>query len=248
MRNLLFLLFLTAACNLYAQPKTLGSILMVKPKIGQSIGFEDSWKAHIAKFHQKDTTNKRFVYEVLSGDRSGSYYLVQPGINWAMLDVERATEKSHDLDYTSTVSNRLEVEGGDDYYRYVDSMSYRPEVRAAKYLFTFYKLKMGKTNDLIAELMRNAAINKQNSSPASYTVYVKQMAGSCPTVLLVSQLKDGFKQLETDYFAGSTKKFQDSYVTTYGQGQWDKRLTLLSEIANSVESELVKFRQDMSSK
>ncbi len=94
----MLLLLVAVAGQLYAQNKTLVAVSAVKPKAGQTAPFEDSWKAHLNKYHTKDTTNRRYVYEVESGVRSGSYYLVDANISYADLDVERTSDKAHDLD------------------------------------------------------------------------------------------------------------------------------------------------------
>jgi hypothetical protein len=188
------------------------------------------------------------VYEVQSGVRSGYYYLVEAPISYADLDNERPTDKAHDLDFLNTVTSKLEVDNGPEYYRYVDSLSYRNDVQANKFLFTFYQLKTGKQSDLVNEITRAVAVNKKNNAPTSTSVYVKQLAGGAPVVVVISNLKDGYKQLETNYFPGNSDKFKSTYIQLYGQDIWDRRLELLGEISVSVESELVKFREDMSSK
>ncbi len=217
MKKIILILLLSAAGNVYAQTKTLSSVNIVKPKPGQWAAFEDSWKAHLGKYHVKDTTNKRYVYEVQSGVRSGYYYLVEADISYADLDIERTTDKAHDLDFLNTVTNKLDIDNGPEYYRFVDSLSYRPEVQASKYLFTFYQLKTGKQSELVNEISRAVAVNKKNNAPTSVSIFVKQLAGGAPVVVQISNLKDGYKQLETNYFPGNNDKFKSTYIQMYGQ-------------------------------
>jgi hypothetical protein len=245
MRKLILVLFIVASINVFAQGKTLFNVLMVKPKIGQVSAFEAAWKAHVAKFHKDD---KRAVYEILSGNRSGYYQLVDGPSTFADMDVERKDSKAHDLDYETTVASKIETASGDFIYRYADTLSYNGGVAANKYSYTVYNLKLGKMPELIAELKRAIAVNTSINSPSSYNSYIQQFAGSAPQLVIITNLKDGFKQLESNYVPGLTDKFKEAYLKMYSQEQWDKRLTLLSEITTSYETYLGKRRDDLSSK
>ena len=68
----------------------------------------------------------------------------------------------------------------------------------------------------------------------------------------VRNLKDGFKEPETDYYGPNTippNAFKDAYVKEYGQDAWDARGKVLDNNANvqSREIFLMKFRKDRSS-
>jgi len=245
MRKLILVLLTVASINAFAQGKTLYHVEMVKPKIGQVTAFESAWKAHVAKFH-KD--NKRAVYEILTGDRAGYYQLVDGPSSYADMDVERKDSKAHDLDFETTVAPKIDVQSGSYTYRYVDTLSYNGNVEADKYSYTVYNLKLGKMSDLVAEMKRSMAVNTTIGSPSSYNAYMQMFAGSAPQLVVINNLKEGFKQLEMNYFPGMTDKFKEAYIKAYSQQQWDKRSTLLSEITTSYETYLGKRRPDLSSK
>lgn len=245
MRKLITVLFTVASISVFAQGKTLFHVLMVKPKIGQITAFETAWKAHVAKFHKDD---KRTVYEILSGDRAGYYQLVDGPSSFADMDVERKDSKAHDIDYETTVASKIETESGSYIYRWADTLSYKGDVAANKYSYTIYNVKLGKMPELAAELKRSIAVNSSINNPASYNTYIQQFAGSAPQMVVISNLKDGFKQLESNYFAGMSDKFKDAYIKMYSQQQWDKRQNLLSEITTSYETYIGKRRDDLSSK
>ncbi|HWI91063.1 MAG TPA: hypothetical protein VNT20_07300 [Flavisolibacter sp.] len=245
MRKSIMVLFIVASINVFAQGKTLFQVQMVKPKIGQVAAFEAAWKAHVAKFHKDD---KRAVYEVLTGDRAGYYQLVDGPTSYADMDVERGDSKAHDLDYETTVATKIETESGAYIYRFADTLSYNGNVAADKYSYTVYNVKLGKMPDLIAEAKRSIAVNTSINSPSSYNAYLQMFAGSAPQLVVINNLKDGFKQLELNYFPGMTDKFKEAYIKMYSQAQWDKRQTLLPEITTSYETYLGKRRDDLSSK
>jgi hypothetical protein len=247
MRKILFFLLLTGAVNSIAQTKSLVSVLMVKPKIGQQQKFEDAWIAHLKKYHQADTTNHRGVFEILSGPRTGCFYITDDNLSWADMDVERPTDKAHDLDYSSTVATTIESESGDMIYRWADTLSYNPAVQATKFVITAYHCKPGKQNDMTDEIKRAIAVNKQINSPISYNGYIQTLSGSQPVVLIVRSFKDGFKELDPDYYKGLNDKFKAAYIQMFGQAQWDKRMTSIADLTDLTEQEMMKYRPDLSS-
>ena len=246
MRKFLTFLLLAACSHSYSQSNTLFHSTMVKPKIGQAKAFENAWKTHVAKFHKSD--NKRVVYEILSGDMTGYYQMVEGPSSFADMDKDNPQSAAHDLDYNTMVASNTDSEMGHYMYRVVDSLNYNGDVNTGKYVYTIYNLKAGKMPDMIAEIMRSVAVNKSITSPASSMVFVKQMAGSAPQMVIVSNLKDGFKQLEQNYFAGLNDKFKNAYIQMHSQALWDKRQTFLQDNTESYASYLVKRRDDLSSK
>ena len=247
MRKILFFLFITGAINSFAQTRSLVGVSLVKPKMGQEAAFEAAWKAHLKKFHQADTTNRRGVYEITSGVRDGSYYLTSSGMSWADLDVERSNNKAHDMDYATTITSTLASAGGNEIFRWADTLSYRPDVQATKFLLTSYHIKTGKQNDVTDEIKRAIAVNKKINSPLSYDGYIQQLSGSKPVVVIIRHLKDGFKELDPDYDKGLNDKFRAAYLEMYGQPAWDKRMTSIADLTDLVEVEMVKYRADLSS-
>ena len=247
MRKILFFLFVTGVVNSFAQTKSLVSVLMVTPKIGQEQNFESAWIAHLQKFHQADTSNHRAVFEIISGIRSGSYYLTNGGMSWADMDAERTNDKAHDLDYASTVSPAVGSQSGETIYRWADTLSYNTNVQATKYLLTAYHIKTGKQNDVTDEIKRSIAVDKKINSPVSFNGYIQTLSGSEPVVIIIRSLKNGFAEIDQDYYKGLNDQFQAAYIQMYGQAQWAKRTTALADLTNLTEQELIKYRPDLSS-
>lgn len=243
MRKVLILALAIVMGNAYGQGNTLYDVLVVTPKLGKTSSFERTWKAHHAKYHAKD--DGRQVYEILSGDNAGSYMLVSGPTSFADMDKERANMAAHDADYDNTIIPFVEKNSGAYTYRWADTLSYNGNVKAEKYVTTVYNLKQGKGSDLVAEIKRAIKINGMINSPSSYNTYVKQWAGSHPQYVIVTNLKDGFKQLDLS-FTPATTAFKDAYIKEYGQAQWDKRNTLLPEITESIDVYVSKLRKDMS--
>ncbi|HUS03643.1 MAG TPA: hypothetical protein VMY77_18010 [Chitinophagaceae bacterium] len=243
MRKILILVLSIAMGNAYGQGNTLYQVLFVTPKMGKAASYERTWKTHQAKFHAKD--DGRQVYEVMSGDNAGSFILVSGPTSYADMDKEKANSAVHDADYDNTIIPFVEKNSGSYTYRWVDTLSYNGTVKAEKYVTTVYNLKQGKGPDLVAEIKRAIKINGLINSPSSYNTYIKLWAGSHPQIVTISNLKDGFKQLDLTY-TPVNPAFKETYIKEYGQAQWDKRNTLLSEITESIDVYISKLRKDMS--
>ena len=247
MRKTFFLwLFISAAFFANSQGSTLYKVNIVKPKAGMKSAFEASWKMHLDKFHK--TTDKRNVYEVTSGPDNGSYVIVEGPISYADMDKTMPTAKEHGLDLEKNFTPKLEPGSNNFIVRWADTLSYNGDAKAEKFLLTVTVVKDGKIGEVLTEGRRAALISAKLNSPFSYNTMIKQQAGSSPTIISIRNLKDGFKELETDYFKLPQNGFRDAYVQEYGQEAWDKRLKLLVDDRVSQEQHFEKLRTDLSSK
>jgi hypothetical protein len=247
MRKIFFFLFITGVVYSNAQTHSLVGVTLATPKLGQAQAFESAWVAHLKKFHQADTTNRRSVFEIIDGPRTGCYYLVTSGMSWDAFDVDRANQKDHDMDLATNVSPTLSSQGGLSIYRWADTLSYNGEAQPTKYLLTAYHIKAGRQDDLTDEIKRSIAVDKKINSPVSFNGYILTFSGTTPMVVVIRNLKNGFKELDPDYYKGLNDQFKAAYLQLYGQAQWDKRMHGLAEYTDLTESEMIKYRPDLSS-
>lgn len=245
MRKIFLLLLLAVTVSSFGQGKTIYSVSWVKPKIGMTSAFETAWKAHVAKFHNGD--DKRTVMEITSGDRSGYYQFIEGPMSYADMDVEKTNQTAHDLDYEKNVAVTLAEESGTYYYQYLDSLSFNTDVMGDKSIVTLTWIKTGKMGDYRDEVKKGVDMSKKINSPFNNRRYQMMAAGSSPQMASVYVLKDGFKQLEQDYFKDAPN-FRDNYVKMYGIDAWEARVKLLDEIVLKTEVYMRKRRADLSSK
>lgn len=246
MRKLIFTAAFACMFMLAAgQGKTLYQLTIANPKIGSTGNFETAWKAHLQKYHKGD--DKRMVYEVLSGDHAGKFQLISGPSSFADMDVERSTDVAHNQDYDKTVVPYVNDMSGSYVYRHADTLSYNGTVAADKFLTTVYNVRRGKMNDFTAEIKRAVATNKAINSKNSYNTYIQLWTGTKPQLVIVSHLKDGFKQLDTEFSPSQSDAFKAQYIKSYGQEMWDKRQTAVTDFVESVELFVSKIRKDLSS-
>ena len=247
MKKFLLMLFIVATTAAFGQGKTLFVVNVATPKGGQGTAFEAAWKLHLAKFH--NTTDKRTVYQILSGRRNGSFLLIQGPVSFADMDIELPNAKEHRLDLEKTIVPREEPGVTNEYYRWADTLSYKPDVQAEKYLVTVTHVKNGRMADYLTEVRRAQMINTKSNPPISYSNYVQIWAGSDPVIVNVRNLKDGFKELDAAYGTPMTPGgMKDAYVQEYGQAAWDTRMKNGVDDVTSREVYIMKVRKDLSSK
>jgi hypothetical protein len=248
MRKLFLLTMLLWATSPFGQVKNLYGVALVQPKSGQAQTFETSWKTHLTKFHNGDS--KRKVYEIISGDHAGTFQLVEGPFTYADMDVEKANAKIHDNDFFTTVSAKLQMDKEGYTYRWIDTLSYNyKDVKATKLMQTNYNVKPGKLQDFLKEFRRSIVVNEQIKNPISYNTYLLMFAGSKQQLVFRRALKDGFKELEANYYPSTTEAFKAGYIKQYGQEAWDKRSGngAIYDHVDSFETFLVKERKDLSS-
>ena len=252
MKKIFFLLLSVITIAAYSQKTDLSTVNTVKPKNGQKMTFEAAYKQHIAKFHK--TEEKITVYEILSGPYIGYYHLVNRDRSFADMDKERADATAHNLDLDKTFFPLLE-ETINGTYRFIDSLSLRPDVVAEKYVVTVRHLKQSlNIDDYRRELARGVKLNRSAKGPfienLSVTYFEQLWDGSDQVTVSIRNLKDGFKSLESGYFGAAPTggpTFRDEYVKAYGYDDWDKRVKLMDDAVEKTEVYTMKLRKDLSS-
>ncbi|MGN6533122.1 MAG: hypothetical protein ACTHK0_15375 [Ginsengibacter sp.] len=246
MKSTLLLLLLSVATSLYAQDSTLVQVSAVKPFAKQQMNFEKNVKTHVQKFHPKNYP--LYVYQVMSGERFGSYFLVNPMASWAFLDKPRPDYIAHEQDILNSLTPWLMEDASRDYFRFIDSLSHSTRVNTNSLLFTTYYLKPDKKDEFLLQVRRGVLINDKINGISNYRVYEKQLSNFAPVYVAISSLKNGYSELEPEYMSDHNQQFKDTYIQMYGQDEWNKRMTLLPVLCDKVETELVKFRPDLSTK
>lgn len=255
MKKTFFLwLFIATAFFANGQGKTLYEVNFVKPKAGMKSTFEAKWKAHLAQFHKTD--NKRTVYEVLSGTHSGEYHIVEGPISYADMDTDMPNAKEHGLDLEKNFSPYLEPNSMNGTFRWDDTASSKDVPKADKFQVNVTHIKNGQGQSTIREMRRGSLVfaKIQPNSPFKSNVFFQIWSGSDPVIVSIRALKDGFKELENNYYgpnpmANQPNSFKDAYIKDYGQEAWDARSKLMDDNANVVSREIyiMKLRKDLSS-
>lgn len=254
MKKFLIFLLMVTTIAAYSQKTDLATVNTVKPKKGQKMAFEAAYKVHVAKFHKTD--EKVSVYEILSGEYNGYYHIVTTGRSYADFDKERPDAAAHSLDLDKTFFPLLD-ETMNGTYRYMDTLSLRPEVTAEAFVVNVNHLKQGlNAADYRRELSRALKINRTATtgfiSTLSFTFHEQIWDGSDQVTVSIRNLKGGFAELEPPATPAppapaGTPSFRDQYVKAYGYDAWDERVKLLEGAVVKTETYIMKLRKDLSS-
>ena len=187
-------------------------------------------------------------YEVISGPELGSYVIVEGPFSFADMDKALPNAKEHTADLDKNFTPKVETENQNFMCAFRDTLSYNPQPDAKKLLVTVTVLKDGKQPDYVRELRRNAIIAAKLNSRISYVVLIKTQSGSSPTIITLRNLRNGYAELEANYFQTPPNAFREAYVKEWGQEAWDKRLAQLVNDVVSRELHFEVYRSDLSSK
>jgi len=239
-------LLLAVSGFVIGQGRTLYRVNSLSPKAGMKTAFEESWKLHMSLYHKN--SDKRTVYEIVSGPNNGSYVVVQGPISYETLDSALPNAKAHSMDLDKNLSAKLEGRGANNLLRWADTLSYNAGDKATKFLISVTVVKDGKLADYLAEIKRTVQMYTSLNAPYSFSTLVKMQSGSSPTVVTIRNLKNGYKELDAGYYNLPPNGFKDAYIKEFGQEGWDKRQKVLVDDIVSREQDFEVLRPDLSSK
>jgi hypothetical protein len=242
-KSALLVTLLSLSVCLWAQssPQVVSEVNIAMPKAGMTNQFEAGRKQHSA-FHaaQKDTWSI-FVWEFVSGERTGSYMSASPGHSWKDFDAREAFNKLDSADVAKTMGPAT-AGGGTAYYVYRDDLSQtKPPATPAKMRTTAtYSVIPEHLNDFTDAIKKiNAAIQKTNYPLKPSRWYSLANGGSVPTFVLVTD-RASWADIEPP-----EKKLEEALKEAYG----DSGPQVLEQLRHSCEhivSELSVFRPDLS--
>ena len=242
MRKILcFVTLLLLATSVLAQssPEVVSEVYVTTVKPGMTAQWEAGRKEHSA-FHaaQKDTWSV-FVWEILTGERSGAYMMASPGHNWKDFDAREAFNK---MDYPNVAKTMgpSTAESPRAYYVYRDDLSLtKPPSTPAKMRTTaIYNVIPERLNDFLDAIKKiNAAIQKTNYPVKPSRWYQLANGGEVPTYVLISD-RASWGDMEPP-----EKKLQDALKEAYGDAG---ALDQLRRSCRRIVTELSVFRADLS--
>jgi len=235
------LLFVCTTVLAQSSPQLVSEVNISTPKPGMTAQWEAGRKQHSA-FHaaQKDTWSI-LVWEIMTGERTGSYMMASPGHNWKDFDAREAFNK---LDGPDVAKNMGPYTAGNtmSYYVFRDDMSMsKPPATPAKMRTTVaYTLIPEHLNDFIDAVKKiNAGVQKTNYPVKPSRWYGLANGGEAPTFVLVTDRASSADMEPPE------KKLEDALKEAYG----DSGPQLLDQLRHScrrIVSEMSEFRPDLS--
>lgn len=243
MRKLLLCCFLLAPASILAQssPRPVSEVHVSTPKPGMTSQWETGRKAHSA-FHasQKDTW-PIFTWQIMTGERSGSYITVTPGHHWSDYDSRQAFLKIDAPDIAKNLTPYV-ASTTMSYYVFREdlSMATPPATPAMMRTSTYYSVLPGHGNDFTDAIKKiNAAIQKVNYPAKPSRWYQLANGGETPSYV---QLIDRASWADMQ---PPEKALADALKEAYGDSG-PQLLDQLSRSCSKITTELSVYRADLS--
>jgi hypothetical protein len=235
------LLFLSATMLAQSSPQIVSEVHITTPKPGMVTQWEAGRKQHSA-FHaaQKDTWSV-LVWQILTGERTGSYMMASPGLKWKDLDGRDAFMKLDVPDVAKTMGSST-ANSTTSYYVFRDDLSLTkvPTTPAHMRTTTVYTLYPEHMNDFIASVKKiNAGIQKSNYPVKPSRWYALANGGAAPTFVQVVD-RASWADMEPP-----EKKLDEALKEAYGE-DGPKMLEDLRHSCKSIATEMSLFRPDLS--
>ena len=240
----LAMVFLAAFCA--AAQGTPGNLLTAEfqtPKSGMTQQYEQGRKQKADWHKQQNDPGRLIIFEVMSGERTGTYIVVRAGLHWADLDNPPVTDAADQAEYDKAVGPYV-ASIQDSFYEFLPKMGNpdnSPLPPQYQELLTI-RVKPGRTADFTSAIARISAAERKANSPTHVGVYELANGGFSGT-FVVSLARPHW----ADFEANPNEKPMEQVLTDeYGPDGAASTMAALNNSMESEYSEIVKFRQDLS--
>ena len=225
------------------QPGTLAALEFQTPKNGMVKQYEDGRKQKTAWHKQQKDAQPLFVWEILSGDHTGTYVVGRVGLHWADLDKPSVPDAA-DLEEFNKLVGPFVQSVVARYYEYMPKVS-NPGNQSAPAKFSeviAFEVRSGHGADFRSAIERVNEAAQKTKWPVNYEWYVLANGGRNGTYVLVLPRANW---ADFDEKPG-VKPFREMLKEAFGQAETD---SIMNRFDSSIEfetSEIVEFRADLS--
>ncbi len=236
---------LLAAISGFAQvkPGTIASLEYQTPKNGMVKQYEDGRKQKAEWHKQQKDTLPLMVWETISGDHTGTYIVGRLGQHWSDFDKPPIPEQA-DLDEFNKVIGAYVQSVVTRYYEFLPKDSKPPDSTVPSKFAEIitYRVSPGKGEDFHSAVTRaNEAIEK-TKWPVHYLWYELANGGRGGTYILVVPHAN-WADFEDK---PDMKPFPEMLKEAFGPAEADSITKRFDSSIESVTSEIIQFRQDLS--
>ena len=242
--TLAFAVLAAVATPAQDKPGNLAALEFQKPKNGMVKQYEDGRKQKAEWHKQQKDPLPLFVWEVMSGDDTGTYIVGRLNQHWADLDKPAVPDQT-DLDEFNKVLGPAVQSVVSRYYENLPKVSSPPADSKAPGKFNdiiTYHVRYGKDaefNSVIAKITE--AITK-TKWPVSYLWFALANGGPTGTYVLVIP-HNSWADFEDK---PDMKPFRQMLTDAFGEGESDSIIKRLDSCVDGATSQIDKFRADLS--
>jgi hypothetical protein len=242
--SILGISLLMAASGLAQEkPGNIAALEFQTPKNGMVKQYEEGRKQKAEWHKQQKDTQPLYVWEIVSGEHTGSYVVGRLNQHWADFDKPSVPEQA-DLDEYNKVIGASVQSLITQYYEFLPKASSPGDTKPTdKYSeIVVYHVRPGKDSDFNSAVVRaNEAIQK-TKWPTSYLWLTLVNGGQSGTYVLVIPHKS-WADFEDK---PDMKPFRQMLTDAFGPEEADSLMKRFDSSVESITSEIDKFRADLS--
>jgi hypothetical protein len=238
------LLFLATLCtSAQTTPGNIATMETQTPKVGMTQQYEQGRKQKAEWHKQQKDPLPLWVFEILSGDDTGSYMVGRVGQHWADFDKPPVSDTASTEEFNKVVGSYVESVKT-HYYEYMPKLSNSTDsATPSKYdeVITF-RLQPGKDGEFRSALGRLAEAVQKTNWPVKFEWYRLASGGFAGTWVLVVPHASWADFADNP----NVKPFRDMLKDAFGQAEADSIYGRIEDSIKSEYAEIIQFRPDLS--
>jgi hypothetical protein len=240
--SLCVLLLVALSASAQNQPGNIAALEFQTPKNGMVKQYEDGRKQKVEWHKQQKDTQGLYVFEVLTGEHTGTYMVGRFGQHWADLDKPSVSDADDLAQYRKLVGGSVE-KLETSYWEDMPKWSNPSTDMNGKYteVVTFH-VRYGHGDDFRSAVARVAEARQKMNSPSHYSWH-RLVNGGPGGTFVVTIAHANFASFEDD---AAIKPLRDDLRAAFGEQEAMSVIERLNSSVESTYSELIEFRPDLS--
>jgi hypothetical protein len=232
-------------CPLMAQnePASLAALEFQKPKFGMAPQYEAGRKQKAAWHKQQNDPQPLYVWEILSGENTGTYIVGRLGQHWADFDKPAIPDEADRGEFQKVIATFVDSLTT-RYYQFMPKISKPTDDKApSKFaeIITFY-VRYGKGSDFRSAIDQVTAGAQKTKWPLNYSWYQLANGGPSGVFILVLPRKN-WADFEDK---PDVKPFRDMLKEAFGQAEADSIIARIDGSVDKEASEIIQFHPELS--
>jgi hypothetical protein len=223
-----------------------GNIVTVEsqtPKPGMTQQYEQGRKQKADWQKQQKDPNALLVFQIRSGEGTGTYLVSRGGLHWADLDHPAIPEAANDEEYNKVVGPYV-ASVAESYYEFLPKFG-NPDNSPlpSKYAqVEILRIKAGKLGDFRTAVAKISEAERKANPSVHVSIYQLVNGGYNGTFVVI------FPRSSWGDFQESpnTKPMTQALTEAYGADETNATMAMLDNSIESEYTEILEFRQDLS--
>jgi hypothetical protein len=223
-----------------------GNLVVVEsqtPKPGMTQQYEQGRKQKADWHKQQKDPEALLVFQILSGEQTGSYLVSRGGLHWADLDHPAVPDAADTEEYNKVVGSYV-ASVTDSYYEFLPKFS-NPDNSPlpSKYAEALLiRVKFGKLGDFRTALAKISEAERK-ANPSIHVQIYGLLNGGYSSTFVVIVPRANWAAFEE---SPNAKPLAQALMEAYGADETNSTTATLYNSIESEYSEILEFRQDLS--